>query len=79
MYAGANRVMASLWNVDDLATAELMKFLYQGLQRGQSPAVALRAAKLAIMKKPAWSSPYFWAAFTLQGEFRDEPLVAVRR
>jgi len=79
MYAGANRVMASLWNVDDLATAELMKGFYQGLLRGQSPAVALRAAKQAIMKKPAWSSPYFWAAFTLQGEFRDESLVTARK
>ena len=71
MYAGAPRVVASLWQVNDLATAELMKLFYQGiLKDGMRPAAALRSAQLAMMKQRRWASPYFWAAFTLQGEWR---------
>ena len=71
MYAGAPRVVASLWRVDDLATAELMKRFYRGmLKDGMRPAAALRAAQLELFKQKRWQSPYFWAAFTLQGEWR---------
>ncbi len=70
MYAGAPRVVASLWRVDDAATAELMKRFYRGmLKNGLRPAAALRAAQLEMMKRPAWRTPYFWAAFVLQGEW----------
>jgi CHAT domain-containing protein len=71
MYAGAARVVASLWQVDDLATSELMERFYRGmLKDNQRPAAALRAAQLEMMKQRRWASPYFWAAFTLQGEWR---------
>ena len=71
MYAGASSVVASLWKVDDEATAELMKRFYTNmLQRGMTPAAALRAAQNSIRQEPQWRSPYFWAAFTLQGEYR---------
>jgi CHAT domain-containing protein len=71
MYAGSPRVVASLWKVDDVATAELMKIFYQKMLReNMRPASALRAAKLEMMKQKRWSSPYFWAAFELQGEWR---------
>ncbi len=71
MYAGAARVVASLWQVDDRATAELMKRFYgEMLGQGQRPAAALRAAQISMMKEKRWESPYFWAAFTLQGEWR---------
>jgi CHAT domain-containing protein len=71
MYAGAQRVVASLWQVDDLATAELMKAFYRGmLKDGLRPAAALRSAQLEMMKQPRWASPYYWSAFTLQGEWR---------
>jgi CHAT domain-containing protein len=71
MYAGASRVVASLWQVDDVATAELMRAFYQGLLRdGQRPAAALRAAQVEMWRKPAWRSPYYWAGFVLQGEWR---------
>ncbi len=71
MYAGAERVVASLWQVDDLATAELMKRFYRGmLKDGMRPAAALRAAQLEMMKQKPWASPFFWAGFTMQGEWR---------
>ncbi len=72
MYAGASSVMASLWKVDDEATSELMKRFYTNmLERGMTPAAALRAAQNDIRSQPQWSSPYYWAAFTLQGEYRQ--------
>ncbi|HEV3469800.1 MAG TPA: CHAT domain-containing protein, partial [Pyrinomonadaceae bacterium] len=71
MYAGASSVVASLWKVDDEATAELMREFYTNmLQKGVAPAAALRAAQNSIRQKPEWRSPYYWAAFTLQGEYR---------
>ena len=71
MYAGAQRVVASLWQVDDLATAELMKRFYRGmLKEGLRPAQALRVAQLEMLKQKRWSSPFFWAAFFMQGEWR---------
>ncbi len=69
MYAGASRVVASLWNVDDEATAELMEQLYrQILIESASPASALSATQRALWQQG--QSPYLWAAFTLQGEWR---------
>jgi CHAT domain-containing protein len=71
LYAGAPRVVASLWEIDDRTTAEFMKRFYEGmLARGQRPAAALRAAQVAMWKSKGWDAPYYWAAFTLQGEWR---------
>jgi CHAT domain-containing protein len=71
MYAGAPRVMASLWQVDDAATAALMKRFYQNmLQEKLPPAAALRAAQIEMLKRRHWQSPYYWGAFVLQGEWR---------
>lgn len=71
MYAGASSVVASLWKVDDEATAELMKRFYGNmLQHGMTPAAALRAAQNSIRQQKRWSSPYYWAAFTIQGDYR---------
>ena len=71
LYAGAPRVVASLWQVNDLATAELMKKFYAGmLQRHLRPAAALRAAQIELSRDPRWPSPYYWAGFVLQGEWR---------
>jgi CHAT domain-containing protein/Tfp pilus assembly protein PilF len=71
MYAGATRVMASLWSVDDEVTAQLMAHFYQHLeQEGLSPAAALRAAQIEIRKESRWSAPYYWAAFQIEGEWR---------
>jgi CHAT domain-containing protein len=71
MYAGAPRVVVSLWSVSDEATAELMAAFYRGmLSEKLRPAAALRAAQISLMKEGRWQSPFYWAAFTLQGEWR---------
>ncbi len=71
MYAGSPRVVASLWKVDDVATAELMKLFYQKMLREQMrPAAALRAAKVEMWQQKRWNAPFYWAAFEIQGEWR---------
>ncbi len=68
MYAGAARVMSSLWSVDDRATAELMKRFYGAmLSQGMRPAAALRTAQSEMAKS---RPPFYWAAFTMQGEWK---------
>jgi CHAT domain-containing protein len=70
MHAGAARVVASLWNVDDWATAELMARFYQGMERrGLRPAAALRQAQLELSAHERWASAYYWAAFQLHGDW----------
>lgn len=71
MYAGAPRVVASLWQIDDRASAEFMKRFYQGmLEQKLRPAAALRTAQISMQKDKRWHHPHYWAAFTLQGEWR---------
>jgi CHAT domain-containing protein/tetratricopeptide (TPR) repeat protein len=71
MYAGAAGVMASLWKVDDEATAELMKNFYASvLSEGLSPAAALKRAQMRLREQRRWRAPYYWAGFVLQGEYR---------
>lgn len=71
MYAGAARVVVSLWSVDDEATSELMaKFYSRMMKDGLSPSSALRASQIEMLKQPRWQAPYYWAAFELQGESR---------
>jgi CHAT domain-containing protein len=70
-YAGAQRVVASLWRVEDLATASLMARFYRGLWVEKlPPAAALRQAQLWIRQQRRWRDPYFWAAFVLEGDWR---------
>jgi CHAT domain-containing protein/tetratricopeptide (TPR) repeat protein len=70
LYAGAESVVVSLWNVNDIATATLMKAFYKNLQQGLSKDEALRQAKLALIRgqQPAWRHPYYWAPFVLVGD-----------
>jgi CHAT domain-containing protein len=70
-YAGSQRVLATLWEVDDRTSARLMKQFYERmLVAGETPAAALRAAQVAMWQTKGWEAPYYWAAFTLQGEWR---------
>jgi CHAT domain-containing protein len=71
MYAGAPRVVATLWQVDDRASAEMMKRFYEGMfEKKLSPAAALGAAQISMHNDKRWHAAYYWAAFTLQGEWR---------
>ncbi len=71
MYAGAPRVVVSLWSVSDAATAELMTRFYRGMLTDKlPPARALQAAQISILGDKRYAAPYYWAAFTLQGEWR---------
>ena len=71
MYAGSARVMASLWRVEDEATAEMMKKFYEGvIKEGKKPAAALKSAQEWMQRQKRWRAPYYWAGFILQGEWR---------
>jgi len=71
MYAGATRVVASLWEISDPATAQFMAIFYQFMeQRKIRPAAALQAAQLEMSRQKRWNSPFYWAAFQIQGEWR---------
>jgi CHAT domain-containing protein len=75
-FADASTVVATLWNVDDAATAVLMEHFYAHLQAGQSKAAALRQAQLDT--KAEFPDPYYWAGFVLSGDggkVEEEPLI----
>jgi CHAT domain-containing protein len=62
--AGARRVVAGLWDVDDRSTAELMDSMYGRLAAGDSPPAALRQAKLEMIARGGTAAkPYYWAPF----------------
>jgi CHAT domain-containing protein len=64
LYAGARSAVASLWDVDDRSTSELMARFYDGyLRRGLPAAAALREAQLGILRDARWKRPYYWAPF----------------
>ena len=64
--AGARRVIAGLWDVDDRSTARLMDDLYAGLSAGHTPARSLRDAKLTLIREGSQlASPYYWGPFQL--------------
>lgn len=71
LYAGAPRVVASLWWIDDRATAALMAELYRGLWKEDlRPAAALRQARLSLSRQHRFRDPAYWGAFVLQGDWR---------
>jgi CHAT domain-containing protein/tetratricopeptide (TPR) repeat protein len=71
MHAGVPRLVASLWKVDDLATAELMNRFYRRvLKDGKRPAAALREAQIDMWHDERWRSPYYWSGFEFVGEWR---------
>jgi CHAT domain-containing protein/Tfp pilus assembly protein PilF len=67
LYAGAHSVVASLWPVDDRATAGLMQSFYAGLESGRSKARSLADAQRAMLSESGHASPFYWAAFQLSG------------
>ncbi|HEX3531632.1 MAG TPA: CHAT domain-containing tetratricopeptide repeat protein [Thermoanaerobaculia bacterium] len=72
LYAGADRVMSSLWRVQDRATAELMTRFYRALLTNHlPPSAALRSAQLSMLRDRRWSLPYDWAGFVVYGDWGD--------
>jgi tetratricopeptide (TPR) repeat protein len=70
-YAGAPRVVASLWPVDDRASVAFMRAFYAALlQRGQRPQEALIEAQREMRANPRWQAPYYWSGYVLQGDWR---------
>jgi CHAT domain-containing protein/tetratricopeptide (TPR) repeat protein len=69
MYAGASRVMASLWKVDQYATVELVRNVYETMARENcTPSYALRKAQIAMWKSKRWSFPFYWSGFVIHGD-----------
>ena len=72
--AGAASVVMTAWDVGDQSTAELMRTFYRNLlQRGMTPSQGLREAQLAMWRQPLRNSPWNWAGFMAQGEWRIDP------
>ena len=81
-YAGAGSVVASLWKIADVTTAEFMKRFYEYLKKGRNKDEALKAAQIDFIDKPIQvqnkegktinldvSHPYFWSSFQLIGDW----------
>jgi CHAT domain-containing protein/tetratricopeptide (TPR) repeat protein len=74
LHAGARNVVATLWDVNDRSTAQLMSLFYTRLGQGVKPAVALHEAKLELMRaNAAWHKPWYWGAFQHYAGRSPEP------
>lgn len=77
LQTGAKTVVASLWKVEDGATLELMKNFYGGMKdKNLTPSESLRQAQIKLRSNPQYQSPFYWAAFTVQGDFRNVPKIS---
>ena len=68
--AGASSLLVSLWPVADDSTQLLMTTLYGALAKGETAGAAMQAAQLAVMRRPRFAHPFFWAPFDLVGDWR---------
>ena len=68
--AGAQSVLASHWRVGDEATSRLITEFLRHWRAGKPRVEALREAQLALLRSPEFASPFYWAAFTLTGQWR---------
>ncbi len=68
--SGARSTIASLWSVEDRATATFMENFYKELAKtGTTKADALRNAQISLLKKPAFTHPFYWSPFVLIGNW----------
>jgi CHAT domain-containing protein/tetratricopeptide (TPR) repeat protein len=71
MYAGAERIVVSLWAVADNSTSEFMQNYYRKiLETGSNPATAMREVQLEMIQSDNYNAPFFWAPFVFQGEWK---------
>ncbi len=73
MSIGVPQLVASLWKVEDRATAKLMSRFYRELFNGKRPPEALQHAQKSMLGEPAWSDPSLWAGFIFQGDYDKRP------
>jgi CHAT domain-containing protein len=73
LYAGAANVLATLWAVDDRATASLMNGFYRSLSGGRTESAALAAAQRSALRDPRTAHPFYWAGFVLSGGRSNVP------
>jgi CHAT domain-containing protein/Tfp pilus assembly protein PilF len=72
MYAGAERLVVSLWAVADRSTSEFMQDYYgKILENSANPATAMRETQLEMLQSDQYNAPYFWSPFVFQGEWKD--------
>ncbi len=72
MYAGAKRVVVSLWSVEDNSTSELMQNYYRKmLEKGKNPVESMRESQLEMLSSEERKAPYYWAPFVVQGEWQE--------
>lgn len=76
IFAGARTVVATLWNVDDAATALLMERFYIHLNEGLDKADALREAQLELIEEGTYADPFYWSAFVMSGDGGDVEKIA---
>jgi CHAT domain-containing protein len=67
LQAGASSVLASLWPVDDRATATLMEEFHKRAAKGQAPVAALAEAQRILLRNPRTARPFYWAGFVING------------
>lgn len=78
--AGAGSTVSTFWKIDDEATLQLMKDFYSGLaSENLPPSQALRNAQLKMSRSQIYRSPFYWAAFNFQGDFRRTPSLSTGR
>ncbi len=75
LHAGTPAIVATLWSINSEATSVLMELFYKGLRNGQTgqtktTAGALQRAQLAVLSQEKWKTPYFWAGFSLTGDYK---------
>lgn len=74
---GAKTVLSSFWKVEDGATLELMQNFYDAMTSEQlTPSKALQKAQIKMLKSERYKSPFYWAAFTVQGDFKNVPQIS---
>lgn len=74
---GAKSVLSSLWKVEDGATLELMKNFYEAMANEHlTPSKALQQAQIKMLTSERYKSPFYWAAFTVQGDFKNVPQIS---
>ena len=71
MYAGAKRLVVSLWSVDDASTADFMQDFYNThIKTGETITSALAQAKKSMISSKKYSAPYFWSPFVFIGDYK---------